>query len=653
MGLATLAACVSACAAPLPTAWLHEQHFEVPSPGLVKLSLPAETLDAARTGLEDLRLYDDDGNEIPYLLERPRPTGAKDQRVKSFQVSLEPAATVISIETGIEPPADMVLLDTAEPLFIKSVKVEASEDGNRWQVLKQGQPIFRQPGGVSQLEIPLPAGSWNWLRLSLDDTRSPPIPVIGARVRRRAAEPPPVEQVSAQISERHENPGETRITVDLGAANLDLSTLELATDEPLFTRRITLAVAQMTPEGIREQTLAEAVVYRMAIPGQTPSSNLVVSVEKQVPARELVLLIHNQDSPPLPVRGLKVERRPVYMVFLGRSGAQHHLLTGNPLCEAPRYDLASLGPNLTGLPVTAIQLSRLADNPCYRAPEVLTGIQEGSTALDVSDWKYRKAVRVERPGAQQLELDPEVLAHATGGYDDLRLVRAGKQVPFIIERTSLSRALAPTVNPVADPKEPKLSRWLVKLTLAGVPISRLSCTARTPLFERQMSIYEEVADERGTKYRRPLGTATWVSTPHRAGRDFVVGLDSPPRSDTLYLETDNGDNPPVDFEKFRVFYAATRLVFKAQGEGEFFLYYGNPRVGPPRYDLSLVAGQLLAAAKSTAGLEAEQQLKGPSWRESHAAGKGGVVFWGILALVVVVLFAIIARLLPKAPATGS
>jgi len=34
-------------------------------------------------------------------------------------------------------------------------------------------------------------------------------------------------------------------------------------------------------------------------------------------------------------------------------------------------------------------------------------------------------------------------------------------------------------------------------------------------------------------------------------------------------------------------------------------------------------------------------------RASGASGKGGVVFWGMLALVVVALLAVITRLLPK------
>ena len=118
-------------------------------------------------------------------------------------------------------------------------------------------------------------------------------------------------------------------------------------------------------------------------------------------------------------------------------------------------------------------------------------------------------------------------------------------------------------------------------------------------------------------------------------------------SDTLILETENGDNPPVELEKFTAFYPATRILFKAKADDELFLYYGNPRASSPRYDLSLVANQLLAADKKTASLDGEQQLKKSSWRENEVPGQGGIVFWGILAVVVIGLLVIISRLLPK------
>ena len=163
-----------------------------------------------------------------------------------------------------------------------------------------------------------------------------------------------------------------------------------------------------------------------------------------------------------------------------------------------------------------------------------------------------------------------------------------------------------------------------------------------------MTLYEELTDERGDKYRRNLGGAAWTQTPDRRSREFALPLNGRLQSDTLFLETENGDNPPIELEKFAVFYPATRVLFKARAGDELFLYYGNPRVSAPSYDLNLVAGQLLMSDKTTATLATEKQLKKSSWAENQTPGKGGVMFWGILAVVVVALLVIIARLLPKA-----
>jgi hypothetical protein len=49
----------------LPADWKNAQEFDVARTGLIKLSLPAETVDAARPGLEDLRIFDSAGREVP------------------------------------------------------------------------------------------------------------------------------------------------------------------------------------------------------------------------------------------------------------------------------------------------------------------------------------------------------------------------------------------------------------------------------------------------------------------------------------------------------------------------------------------------------------------------------------------------------------
>ncbi len=644
-----LAFSFSVHAAGLPADWQHEQPFSVTQPGLVKLSLPVETLDAARPALEDLRLYDDAGNEVPYLIELPVPVVKVVQNVKSFHVSLNPSNTVIVLETGLTQPLDSVTLETPAGNFIKPVRVEGSTDLKRWQPLDQGQPIFRQPDGASRLHVSFPAGTWPWLRLTVDDQRSPPIPFTGARIHVAVTEPAPSERLPVTIAERHENPGETRLALNLGAANLNIVAVQIESAEPLFTRHVALAVPQVSEDAVREQIVGQGVIYRIAVEGQPVSENLLLPLDSLVRSRELLLFIRNQDSPPLPVTAVRVERRPVYLVFLARQAGVYHLLTGNSRCAAPSYDLAALGMNLKSVAVAPIKLSRAVDNPNYRPPEVLPGIEGTGAALDVSAWKYRKPVKIARDGAQQIELDLDVLAHAQPGFEDLRLVRAGNQVPYTVEHTSISRSLAPAVTATNDAKDPKLSRWLIKLPQSRLPITRLSCATRTALFQRDLTLYEELTDERGEKYRHNLGGASWIQTPDSKSREFFLVLDSPLQSDMVFLETHNGDNPPIELDEFRLFYPAARVLFKARPDNELFLYYGNPRVASPRYDLSLVAGQLLAADKAVASLAAEQQLRKSSWREHEIPGTGGVVFWGILALVVVVLLIIISRLLPKSP----
>ena len=115
------AACgVSASAAGLPADWQHEQPFTVPAPGLIKLNLPVESLDSARPALEDLRLYDDAGNEVPYLIERPVPVTKIVQNVKSFHISLTPSNTVIVLETGLTQPLDDIVLETPAAGFLRN-----------------------------------------------------------------------------------------------------------------------------------------------------------------------------------------------------------------------------------------------------------------------------------------------------------------------------------------------------------------------------------------------------------------------------------------------------------------------------------------------------------------------------------------------------
>ena len=628
--------------------WKNLQPINIPQPGLVKLSLPADTLNAARPSLEDLRLLDPTGQEVPYLIERPLAQFLAPRRPAAFAAQLATAATVLQLTTGIAQPLDGITLDTPASSFIKAVTVEGSTDKQNWQTLATGQPIFRQPTGASQLRINFPAGVWPFLRVTVDDRRAEAIPFTGAHLHPTLTAPVPSEIVPVKIVEQTDD-GPTRLTLDLGAAHLTPATLRFETSDPLFTRTVTIAVRQVVENAITERVLTRDTIFRVQVEGFPMAERLDIPLDMPCAGRELLVSIENGDSPPLHIRNISVMRRPVHAVFLAQQPGAYQLSTGNPRCAAPRYDVAALADRLKNAPVAPLPVTALAVNPLYHPAEPLPEIQDLGAPLDTTLWSFRKPIQITRTGVQQLELDLEVLAH-TVNLRDLRLERAGQQRPFIIERTSATRKLTPEILPANNPKQPTLSRWELKLPQSNLPVTRLTCTTTMPLFRRQMTLFEESTDERGEKYRRFLGAANWVRTPPVTGTTLELTITQTPLTSTLFLETDNGDNPALALANFQFYYPVTRLLFKAPATPATWLYFGNREVVAPTYDLDLIAPQLLAEEKTPATLGVLEVLKKSALTPANqTTPAGSIIFWGVLGVVVVGLLVVITRLLPKTP----
>jgi hypothetical protein len=220
----------------------------------------------------------------------------------------------------------------------------------------------------------------------------------------------------------------------------------------------------------------------------------------------------------------------------------------------------------------------------------------------------------------------------------------------LIERTSISRAVPLESATANDPKNPTLSRWSLKLPMAGVPIKRITCAAATDLFQREMRLWENIVDERGDTLPHDLGRVMWRRVPNQKTVEFAIDLDAVPESDTLFLETNNGDNPPIELRDFRGYYPVVRAIFKTPADSAqpISIYYGNRDVTAPRYDVALIADQLLRAERGEATLGPPEKTKsGTTVVGQTLTGSARYIFWGVLALVVVALLLLIARLLPK------
>ena len=630
-----------------PNEWRQTQLLEVPAPGLTRVNLPASTLDAAQPDLEDLRILDPTGNAVPYLIERPAPEAESTIRAKEFRSTIETGTTRIIIKTGTNAPIVGAILETPSRQFVKAVDVEGSHDSAAWKKISSGEPIFELPNGAAKSRVSFPEGSWEFLRLTIDDRRSEPVPFTGAQLCKARANAP-AESVPVKIKSHEESLGTTRLDVDLGAANQTLASLRLETNEPLFTRSVTLAIPELSDDGVRERAVAEAIIYRVNVNGKS-EARVDIPLELQIHSRELLVLIRNEDSPPLSIEAVRADRRPVRLIFFANQPGRYSLLSGNGQATAPRYDLSALSEQLKNASAKEVFPSALTSNPNYKAPEALAAVALRGAKIDIDKWKFRKALPLTQSGVQETELDLEVLAHALPDQRDIRLVHDERQISFLLERTSISRRINLNAAIANDPKKTTWSQWSMKLPQPGLPITRIVCTSPSPLFHRELRLWEKVTDERGDKYPCELGRAVWDQTP-TSKHDVIVDLKVRPQSDTLFLETDNGDNPAIELRDFRAYYSVIRVLFKAVPDPAkpLWIYYGNDDANAPHYDLTLVSTELLHAGRASVVAGAEENVSGRANRVGETlTGSARYIFWGALALVVIALLAIMSRFLPK------
>jgi hypothetical protein len=640
-----------------PADWRHRQALEVTQAGLVKVPLPPATFDAVQPGLADLRILDASDRELASLLDRevnraPAPP-ARLPAARAFTVTPAKDGAVLLIDPGIAGPLRAVDLETSAPYFLKAAHVDISTDGQEWQSVGPAVPIFRQ-FGAELLRLPLGDRPATFVRVTFEDFRARPVTFTGARVQATpgpVASPPPASTpVAAAITRREEFAGESVLTVTLPARHLPLQALSFEVPEALFMRRVVVAVRDVQGAVSSERTVAAGTLYRISLDGAPPRAQLDLPVDFPAAARELIVHVVNGDSPPLAITGVHALLSPLHLIFNAPAPGTYTLLAGNPRATAARYDLAAFSSELRTAASTTVMPGPLTDNPGYdprnaEAEPALAGVTWTGVPLDSSGWTERRGIRLERPGVQELELDPAALAGARPDLIDLRVLHAGNQIPYVLESPALLRSLTLTAEPMADPKRPGVSRWRIQLPRAGLPLRRLVLASPTTLFARQVRVYEQVTTREGGTLENMVASGAWSRTPESDAATRTFELPDRLRTDALWIETDNGDNPPIVLGSVQATYPVVRLVFQAGATADYLLLYGNAAAGAARYDLSLVAAQLLTAPRVAATLD-----PAPAAAVSDRFGGRSrtVLFWSALGLVVVVLLVVVAKLLPAA-----
>ena len=614
-------------------AWTHVQKLPVTQTGLQRVELDPALLDASATALGDLRLVNPAGEERPYAILTPQRPPQHVEQAANFTQRIEGAVSRFEFQSAGRVGLNEVEFRVVEADFIKPATLEGSVDGTTWQTLAENALICRR-SGFEKVTLRFAESKWTHFRLALDDSRSRPVVMQGATLHGGRDAAPEVSQ-AATILGREEQNRSTHLRIGLGAANLPLATLRLKSPEGAFQRQIRIVSTSTW-------------FFRLQHEGRSVE-DLEHTLDQNHPSRELELVIENGDNPPLKIDGIEITRHVLPLVFQADVTGEWQLFAGNPQASAPSYDLAKMSDQLRSASSVLVKANSVEANPAFRADAALpTPDANGEVKLDLSGWIWRRAILPSEKEKRvfRLDLDDHALAHAASSGGDLRIIAGGNAaegvlIPHLLIEGRETTHAAVELTPFPDEKRPKTSRWRFTLPMEKLLVKALHLRTSSSLFQRTIRVLVPVDGK-----LRPITFANWKSTPDSPQPELRLEIVRRLQGAELVLETDNGDNPPLQLTSAEIEKPVVSLLFEAHGgERPLHLYYGKANAYAPDYDIRLVRDRFEKATHVSTKLGDVEVLKAQPANVPSSSGSPWL--WGALVLVVGGLLWVVARLLPK------
>lgn len=609
----------------------------------------------AAGGLSDLRLFSAANAEVPYLLVPPSadaPTFtpgrilpiAPTDKTSGFEVDLDAAITVDAVDVSrIRGP------------FLKRFSLEGSGDRERWtQLVAEGTAFDLPAEQLRHTRIEFPSGSYRYLRVTWDDTNSGRVPPPDMALARRVtvSSPGPVLRAPLAVEQRASEPGRSRFRITLPAGRLPIVALELNVGGGHLLRDARVLEAGLVGQEAQPQLIGQARLTRIV-------RDQVAADALRIPIRapnepQIELVVDDGDNPALDLKGVTAVFAELPWIYLESQAGPITARYGDPKLAAPRYDLEAARAAIPSTPSRAVWRS---EPPMTLAPESEgLPMPETGSAISTAGFTYMREIPAGPAGLISVPLDAAVMAHsglAPRRLRDVRVVdRSGLQVPYLLEKRDAPLILDAWVErrdlpsgiegPAGRP-----TAYIVHIPYDQLPSSRVVFTTRARVFERPVTLGMVVpasGDRRPAQFVR-LDAAAWTHADESTAPPPLTFVLPDSRRGDVFLLIEEGDNQPLPIEKATVLLPSYALRLFRRPDLPLRLVYGSDNLQAPRYDLQLLAPQLM-------GRRAEEVAPGPE-QQSGSSGQDlapavpPMVFWSALGLAVVVLLGLVVRLMRR------
>ncbi|MSU54928.1 MAG: DUF3999 family protein [Candidatus Taylorbacteria bacterium] len=357
-----------------PTDWQFKKAVAVPSvsvAGYVQATLDKDIY--AKSNLEDLRVVDALGLEVPYQLVVKNSSG-NDQYYSSnlLDLSTSGGKTSFTLDLGSRGIIhDRISIGFSSENFRRQVSVFASDKNGNWQLLTDKGYVYNFTDNQANFsagkgEVNYPKSTARYIHVVIGNGEGNEVSVSSAQVYRydvrQAVEEGVTVSVSAVLNSVEKS---TELTADLGSP-IPTHSLTLTSSDSNFNRRV---VIQASQDKKTWRLTGQGYIFKVNT-SLFSGSELTINYP-ETSSRYVRVIVFNQDNQPLAFGQtalLKSVARNI--IWEAKPGILYSIYYGNSYAQAPHYDLDRIFQYIESENISQVSLSgeKTMLNDAYVAP---------------------------------------------------------------------------------------------------------------------------------------------------------------------------------------------------------------------------------------------------------------------------------------------
>lgn len=312
----------------------------VVSGGFYRIPLSPSIISKCKNGLNDIRILDQEGRQVPYVLRSGRPEFEEKDFIELPILSVKKEAdkqTHILIKNISQKEVGELLLVIKNIDAQRTVSISGSDDQEQWFVIRENIELNNLIASETDRffqTVSFPNSRYKFFEITIIGKDLLPVNIIKAGMyESRHKNGEYVELQNPAISQKDSSNHSSYISVTFNDTYV-VNKLQPAVQGPKFFRRNI---------SIRDANEKFDDYPGSYILSSADDNSYVINSR----TKNLVLVIENRDSPPLKVLSVKAYQLSKYLLTYLEPAAAYQLVFSDSAAVAPQYDLEFFRDSLT------------------------------------------------------------------------------------------------------------------------------------------------------------------------------------------------------------------------------------------------------------------------------------------------------------------